>query len=284
MRALRLQAAHAAAQLPPRRPGRDAHASAAARLGRCSPWSPARPLPRRTRARRCRPSATCSCWCSRISPTTARSARSARTRLRRTWPVAAGAGRAAHALLRHRPCESAQLRGDGERPGAERADAARLSQLRGVRADAPRGPDAHGQLPGAGCVYPRDGENAARSARSGRPHLEGLHGGHGQRPGARAGRLRRTCRWGSPRARNWHSVGDQYAAKHDPFVYFHSIIDDRARCDAHVVNLARLPRICASAATTANYVFITPNLCNDGHDAACVDGRRRRAGRHQRAS
>ena len=59
------------------------------------------------------------------------------------------------AVLRHRPCESAQLRGDGERPGAERADAARLSYLRGVRADARARPDAHGQLPGAGCVYPR---------------------------------------------------------------------------------------------------------------------------------
>ena len=67
--------------------------------------------------------------------------------------------------------------------------------------------------------------------------------------------------------------GDQYAAKHDPFVYFHSIIDDAARCDAHVVNLARLPADLASAASTPNYVFITPNLCSDGHDPKCVDGR-----------
>jgi len=57
-------------------------------------------------------------------------------------------------------------------------------------------------------------------------------------------------------------------------VYFHSIIDDQARCDAHVVNLERLPQDLRSAATTANYIFITPNLCNDGHDAECVDGRR----------
>ena len=67
--------------------------------------------------------------------------------------------------------------------------------------------------------------------------------------------------------------GDQYAAKHDPFVYFHSIIDDAARCDAHVVNLARLPADLASAASTPNYVFITPNLCSDGHDPKCADGR-----------
>jgi hypothetical protein len=31
---------------------------------------------------------------------------------------------------------------------------------------------------------------------------------------------------------------DIYAARHDPFVYFHSIIDTQAYCDAHVVPLA----------------------------------------------
>jgi len=67
---------------------------------------------------------------------------------------------------------------------------------------------------------------------------------------------------------------DQYAAKHDPFVYFHAIIDDPARCAAHVVNLERLPSDLARIATTPNYVFITPNLCNDGHDQRCADGRR----------
>lgn len=67
---------------------------------------------------------------------------------------------------------------------------------------------------------------------------------------------------------------DQYAAKHDPFVYFHSIIDDQARCDRHVVNLTQLRGDLASAAATPNFVFITPNLCNDGHDPKCADGRR----------
>jgi hypothetical protein len=67
---------------------------------------------------------------------------------------------------------------------------------------------------------------------------------------------------------------DQYAAKHNPFVYFHAIIDDPARCSAHVVNLERLPTDLQSATSTANYSFIVPNLCDDGHDAPCADGRR----------
>ena len=34
---------------------------------------------------------------------------------------------------------------------------------------------------------------------------------------------------------------DQYATRHNPFVYFHSIIDDTALCDTHVVNLEPAP-------------------------------------------
>ena len=65
---------------------------------------------------------------------------------------------------------------------------------------------------------------------------------------------------------------DEYATRHDPFVYFHSIIDDTALCDSHVVNLSLLPHDLATAADTPNYVFITPDLCDDGHDSPCANG------------
>jgi hypothetical protein len=64
---------------------------------------------------------------------------------------------------------------------------------------------------------------------------------------------------------------DQYATRHNPFMYFHSIIDDTTLCDSHVVNLDLLPGDLTSAADTPNYVFITPDLCSDGHDATCAD-------------
>lgn len=66
-------------------------------------------------------------------------------------------------------------------------------------------------------------------------------------------------------------VGDQYAARHNPFVYFHSIIDGHS-CAANDVPLTQLPADLMQQATTPNYVFITPNLCHDGHDSPCVDG------------
>lgn len=64
-----------------------------------------------------------------------------------------------------------------------------------------------------------------------------------------------------------------YAARHNPFVYFRSITDHPAYCKAHVVRLGRLTDDLARLRTTPNLVYITPDLCNDGHDAPCADGR-----------
>jgi len=62
-----------------------------------------------------------------------------------------------------------------------------------------------------------------------------------------------------------------YATRHNPFVYFHSIVDAPI-CQKNVVALDALTTDLASAKTTPNLSFITPNLCNDGHDAKCPDG------------
>ena len=61
--------------------------------------------------------------------------------------------------------------------------------------------------------------------------------------------------------------GDGYATRHNPFVYFHSILDS-PDCQRRVVNLQKLATDLTRTATTPNLVFITPNLCDDGHDGA----------------
>lgn len=68
------------------------------------------------------------------------------------------------------------------------------------------------------------------------------------------------------------TLDSQYAARHNPFVYF-SAITDSPSCAQHIVNLSKLDKDLASTSTTPNLSYITPNLCNDGHDAPCVDGR-----------
>ncbi|MBV8194885.1 MAG: hypothetical protein JOY80_05095, partial [Candidatus Dormibacteraeota bacterium] len=74
-----------------------------------------------------------------------------------------------------------------------------------------------------------------------------------------------TCAQGGVNGGDASSPG-AYAGKHDPFIWFHGIIDSVQRCDAHVVPLSQLPADLSSVDTTPNFSWITPTLCNDGHD------------------
>jgi hypothetical protein len=131
--------------------------------------------------------------------------------------------------------------------------------------------DAYGQETGQGCVYPANvptlmGQLAAKHL-SWRAYEDGM--------GADPTRESATCGHppvNSPDNTEVATLIDQYATRHDPFVYFHSVIDNSALCNANVVNLNQLQGDLARVGTTPNYVFITPNLCNDGHDAVCANG------------
>ena len=63
---------------------------------------------------------------------------------------------------------------------------------------------------------------------------------------------------------------NKYAPKHNPFVYFDDVTDtnnvNSAYCIAHVRPYAELATDLQNNAV-AQYVFITPNLCDDGHDS-----------------
>lgn len=133
------------------------------------------------------------------------------------------------------------------------------------------GLDQNGQALGEGCVYPADVKTLADQLESAgftwKGYMEDM--------GADPARESSTCGHVPVGARdhtNKATRQDQYANKHDPFVYFHSIIDDPARCAAHVVNLDALSHDLRDVATTPNFAFITPSLCHDGHDAPCVNG------------
>jgi hypothetical protein len=69
-------------------------------------------------------------------------------------------------------------------------------------------------------------------------------------------------------------VGHQYANRHNPFVYFHSVIDRPSYCRSHVVDHSRLTTDLRSVSTTRTLTYITPDLCSDAHDSPCADGRR----------
>lgn len=91
---------------------------------------------------------------------------------------------------------------------------------------------------------------------------------------------------GGPDNTNTATAADQYATRHNGFMYFHSVIDNRARCDSHVVPLGtvsvgigpggsdvfsgHLYQDLQNLSTTPKFMFVTPNLCNDGHDNPCA--------------
>ena len=126
-----------------------------------------------------------------------------------------------------------------------------------------------GQPIGHGCVYPAHVRTIANQLsaahRTWRAYMEDM------------GRdtLREPATCGHPPIGSHDSTqgarpNDQYATKHDPFVYFHAIIDTPA-CHTNVVSLDSLAADLADSTRTANFTFITPNLCHDGHDRPCAD-------------
>ena len=131
--------------------------------------------------------------------------------------------------------------------------------------------DANGQLAGKGCVYPgkvRTIANQLTDANlSWKAYMEDM--------GADPAREAATCGHpvvGTKDLTERATPKDQYATKHNPFMYFHSIIDDKKYCDARVVNLNHLTDDLTRIDTTPNLVYITPGLCHDGHDAPCKNG------------
>ena len=130
--------------------------------------------------------------------------------------------------------------------------------------------DANGQALGSGCVYPvivpMVGDQLEAAGKSWRGYMQDL--------GNDTSKEVEECGHppiGADDPTTNRTPADQYATKHNPFYYFHSFIDNHERCVQHVVNLRHLEDDLKSVATTPNYSFITPNLCDDGHDAPCID-------------
>ena len=63
-----------------------------------------------------------------------------------------------------------------------------------------------------------------------------------------------------------------YATKHNPFIYYQSIIGNANLCDADVVPYAQLKSDLKSVSSTPNFAFITPNLCDDMHNCSIATG------------
>ena len=136
---------------------------------------------------------------------------------------------------------------------------------------APARLDSDGQAVGQGCVFPRNVKTLADQLQgrgvSWRGYMDDM-GNVPSREPARCGNPGDPSGAGTQDDTQSASAKDQYAARHNPFVYFHSLLDS-GLCKKHVMPLTQLPSDLKRASTTPRFSFITPNLCNDGHDAPC---------------
>jgi hypothetical protein len=130
---------------------------------------------------------------------------------------------------------------------------------------------ADGQAMGAGCVYPSSVKTLADQLQSKGLVWKGYMQDMGNDPTREAASCAHPA-LNSMDGTQKATAKDAYATRHNPFMYFHSIIDSPL-CKQRVVPLTALPHDLASTADTPAYSFITPNLCDDGHDAPCADGR-----------
>jgi phosphatidylinositol-3-phosphatase len=131
--------------------------------------------------------------------------------------------------------------------------------------------DLDGQALGQGCVYPSTVKTIADQLVERGLTWKGYMEDMGNDPGRESGLCGHPPLNGRDNTQT-ATAQDQYAARHNPFIYFHSIIDDNYYCEQHDVPLTHLPADLARTRDTPNFSFITPDLCNDGHDETCPDG------------
>ena len=62
-----------------------------------------------------------------------------------------------------------------------------------------------------------------------------------------------------------------YAQKHNPFIYFDEIRNNPQQC-GNIVPYQELQKDLSSKDTTPNFIWISPNLCNDMHDCSVRTG------------
>jgi hypothetical protein len=126
-----------------------------------------------------------------------------------------------------------------------------------------------GQILGSGCVYPRQaltlGDQLTDNGQTWKAYIEGEGAGAGE-PGA--------CSHptlGSADPNQTPTAANPAVTWRDPFLYFHSVIDNPT-CSASLVGVNQLAPDLASTSKTPALAYIVPDRCHDGSPEACAPG------------
>jgi phosphatidylinositol-3-phosphatase len=122
------------------------------------------------------------------------------------------------------------------------------------------------QAVGSGCVFPRGVDSLPRQlTRAGitwRGYMQ---------------QMRKPCdhpKLGEPDPTQHATAHDNYAVRHNPFMYFRTITGRPKYCRHHVRPLTDLRHDLQKAKRTPRLAYISPDLCRDGHDAPCANGQK----------
>jgi hypothetical protein len=125
-------------------------------------------------------------------------------------------------------------------------------------------PDDHGRVAGSGCIYPVEALTLADQISSARMtwrgYIEDMADQNG--PG--------NCVQPQPDEPDEPSPGG-YAARLNPFVYFHSLLDV-GDCAINDVPIDQLKRDLRKPDTTPEFGFVAPDLCHSGLAGQCPAG------------
>jgi len=95
---------------------------------------------------------------------------------------------------------------------------------------------SNGVETGTGCVYPAEVPNIGTQLTAAKKTWKAYMEDMGNLPNREAAACGHPALESSDETQK-AAAGDGYATRHDPFVYFHSVIDEHAYCNAHVVAL-----------------------------------------------
>jgi hypothetical protein len=128
---------------------------------------------------------------------------------------------------------------------------------------------AQGQILGSGCVYPRQaitlGDQLTDNGQTWKAYIEGVSAGASEPTACSHPTL------GSADANQTPTVADPVVTWRDPFLYFHTVIDN-STCSGSLVGVNQLAPDLATAIKTPALAYVVPDRCHDGSPEPCAPG------------
>jgi len=124
-------------------------------------------------------------------------------------------------------------------------------------------PGSNGDVPGAGCIYPNTvltiGDQVTASGQVWGAYLDDM----GTQPCVHPNS-------GAADDAQLPDAGPEYDTRHNPFIYFHSLLD-LGDCETDDLALTALPGALRSASKTPEYAFMAPGACDEASATTCSD-------------